>query len=374
MRTGIPTIRRLLMAGIAAGAAIVAPAQADTLRSWQAGEWTIAVSSGPDHRTFEHCRASHGIDTGGTFSLAEVRNMNWVLVIETPDAFRVAANTALPVTFQFDQGPRHQAAMRATSPNVIQVGMPPHADIVEAIRTGSVLHYEAADGHRGNVRLGGTNRIASELTQCVGAQLANEKTAPAGAPPQQAAQPNTQAIAAQFELAATRIASNLLLQSRLPNGHLLGPGETPPMLQGKGAAWSSDAGVGSVMVLPNNAGKDVQQVALQTIIGGANGCAGDFAAGRSTSLVDDTLVTKAFTACSDSHGTHSLRFFILHRETSWYVVYAIVPPAGGTGAAARSASGATQASDTGRVEQAADASPLEDANFQVAAVKSALYQ
>jgi hypothetical protein len=52
------------------------------------------------------------------------------------------------------------------------------------------------------------------------------------------------------------------------------------------------------------------------MVNGANNCKGQFAAWRSTSLVDDTLVTKTFTACGDSSGTHTLRFFILHRETS----------------------------------------------------------
>jgi len=75
--------------------------------------------------------------------------------------------------------------------------------------------------------------------------------------------------------------------------------------------------------------------------------------------VDDTLVTKASTACSDSAGTHSVGYFILHRETSWYIVYAIVPPAG---------------APNGGVGQASAPGALGDTNFQSVAVKAALYQ
>jgi hypothetical protein len=65
------------------------------------------------------------------------------------------------------------------------------------------------------------------------------------------------------------------------------------------------------------------------------------------------MVTKAFAACSDSQGTKAVRFFIVHREGSWYIIHAVMPPRG--------------------IEPAAD-SPLRDAAFQAAAVKAALYQ
>jgi hypothetical protein len=225
---------------------------------------------------------------------------------------------------------------------------------------------ETADGHRGSLSLDGTSRLMGKLQQCVQTQLAVEKgiappqgmataqAAPAVSQPPNAPPPGqTQAIAAQLELAATPIASNLLLQAKLPSAHLLTPAETPPGLKGQGAAWSSDAGTGAVMVMPPNAGHDPNEVARGLLDGGANACKGEFAAGRSTTLVDDTLVTKAFTACSDSQGTKAVRYFIVHREGSWCIVHAVVPPKG--------------------IEAAAD-SLLHDAAFQAAVVKAALYQ
>jgi hypothetical protein len=121
-----------------------------------------------------------------------------------------------------------------------------------------------------------------------------------------------------------------------------------------GASWTSEVGTGSVAVMPPNIGHDSYEVALRMIVGGANACKGEFAAGRSTSLVDETLVTKAFTACSDSSGTRTVRFFVLHREGSWYIVHAAIPSIGG--------------------KDPAGGSPLQDAVFQAAVVKTALYQ
>ncbi len=203
-----------------------------------------------------------------------------------------------------------------------------------------------------------------ELEQCVQSYLAAEKVGPgpsfAAAPPAAGGAgapgvvgPAAPAANPQLELAATRIASNLLLQAGLPNAHLLAPAETPAALRGMGAAWTSAAGFGSVTVLPSTAGHDASEVALGMIVGGAKACKGEFAAGRSTALVDDTLVTKSFTACNDSTGTRSIRFFVLHREGTWYVVYAVVAP---------------------DKPGASGDSPLRDAAFQAVAVKAALYQ
>ena len=362
----------LTLLGLISSAAI---AHATALRIWKSGDWTMVAEVNDQTKAFDHCRAYRAIDTGGTFGVAQRSDFNWVLMFSSPTPYQLTPNTGVTVPVHMGATSINLGNTRVTGSTTLQFSPTSTSGIVDVLRGAPILTFEIPDGHRGSVSLAGLSRAMNEVTQCVQTQLAAQRpggtTPVAGAqqPAQAAAAPQSQpagqqpgaqpAAAAQFELAATRIASNLLLQSKLPNGHLLNPNEIPPMLKGLGAAWTSDVGFGSVMVVPPQPGKDVQHVALETIVGGANACKGEFAAGRSTSLVDDTLVTKAFTACSDSTGTHSLRYFILHRETSWFVVYAIVPPA---------------SVPNGGLSQADMPGPLQDSNFQAVAVKAALYQ
>jgi hypothetical protein len=158
----------------------------------------------------------------------------------------------------------------------------------------------------------------------------------------------------EVEVAATRIASNLLLQAKLPNARLLSAAETPDGLKGRGAVWTSDMGAGAVELLSATAGKDPQQVASSMLSDDAGRCKGDFASSRSSDLVDGKIVTKANSLCTDSGGAHTYRYFILQADPSGYVVYAL--SGAGSGPGAPGASGPA---------------PMKDADFQVAAVKAA---
>ena len=327
------------------------------------GDWTATIFVDNETKGFTQCRASKVIDAKSTLILAYNRDNHWLLALASSEPFKTRVGADQTVSLRFDQTTNWNVAARTTASNIIQTTIQA-PELIEAFKRYHELAVETADGHRGTISLDG--RIIGELAQCAQTQMAAEKgtqgTQPsqfAGNTPSQSQQPTapgTQQViggSPQLELAATRIATSLLLQAKLPNGHLLSEGETPVFLRGLGAAWASDAGMGSVAVLPPASGHNANDVALNMITGGARVCKGEFAAGRSTSLVDDTLVTKAFTACSDSVGTRTVNFFILHREGSWYVVHAVTPPKGGN--------------------QTAD-SPLRDAAFQAAAVKATIYQ
>jgi hypothetical protein len=158
-------------------------------------------------------------------------------------------------------------------------------------------------------------------------------------------------VTAELQLAATRIATNLLLKAGLPNARLLSPEETPDQIKRLGVAWKSDSGMGAVELLPQNAAKDAQTLASHMIDADATACKGDFASGRSSELVDNTVVAKAFTGCKDSNGTAQFRYFVLHSEGAGYVVFTLAAPAGAA--------------------PPPSTSPVSDANFQTAAVKAA---
>lgn len=213
--------------------------------------------------------------------------------------------------------------------------------------------YQMQIQARGRVyafNLGGTSRLMIQLAQCVATQMAVERgepppsfpnTAPATTRPMPATnpQPTLTTDVRDQELTAARIASNLLLEAKLPNARLLGAGETPPGVKGRGVAWTSDYGLGAVWLIPASVAADPQQAASQLISSDAASCKGEFASGRSSELVDDKLITKAFTGCNDSAGTHTYRYFIMQRPGSQFVIFELagstMPGAGDSGQTSR---------------------------------------
>jgi len=352
------------------GTVVITPrlAFADTLRTWQSGDWQAGAFAANDTKQFSQCRASKPMDPRTNVVLVYSRSGIWVLALMSSDSFRTAVGASQSVALSIDQTTNWTITAKTQAINILDLPLAAASPVVDALRHGRQLSVQTADGHHGTISLDGTDRMMNELMQCTQSYLAMEEggttpsfaagqpapAAPGAMSPQAPSVPPPQTIASPaLELAATRIASNLLLQAGLPNAHLLSPAETPAALKGLGASWTSAAGAGSVVVLPSNAGPDASQVALAMIVGGANTCKGEFAAGRSTSLVDDTLVTRAFAACSDSSGTRNVHYFVLHRDGSWYIVYAVVP----------------------LEKPGANAnSPLRDAAFEAVAVKAALYQ
>jgi hypothetical protein len=238
--------------------------------------------------------------------------------------------------------------------------MADNSQLIAAFRGAYQMQVFAA-GKAYLFNLDGTSRLMIQLYQCVQTQLAIERGEPppnfteaparsASLPPVPA--PQADAPNARLELAAMRIASNLLLQARLPNARLLSSAETPAALRGRGVVWTSNAGVGAVELLSAQAAKDPQEVASSLINSDANTCKGDFASGRSSELVDNKVVTKARTACKDSTGSRGFRYFIVTGPGGEFVVYEL---------------------GNNSVEQAPpEDSPLADPVFEAAAVRAAV--
>ena len=215
------------------------------------------------------------------------------------------------------------------------IPMPDNSSLANLFRAANRMSVYA-QGQLFQFVLTGTSRLMPELAQCVRAELAIERgerppTPPAitatrsvrpTPPPPPVATVSEQPQADNLEVVSMRIASNLLLQAQLPNARLLSASETPSMLKGHGTAWTSDAGVGAISLLPASAAKDSQAVGSSMINSDSSTCKGDFASGRSSEMVDDTIVSKAFTACKDSGGTRAIRYYILHKEGEGFVVFA----------------------------------------------------
>ena len=308
---------------------------------------------------FTSCIASANYNSGITMTVMIGRNGGWFLGFGDP-AWNLGVGTDIPVSMTFDGQAPWSGAAHALTAQMVDVPMAENSALITAFRAAYQMQVYA-EGRSFAFNLNGTSRLMVQLAHCVQTALAIERGV---APPHYAEAPerplnppappistNGPPQDASLELEATRIASNLLLQANLPHAHLLSNADTPPQIRGHGVAWLSDEGLGAVEIVSATAAKDAGQVASELVASDSAGCKGDFASGRSNELLDDKVITKAFTGCKDSSGTHTYRYFILRATNSDFIVYAL------TG------SGTSTASK--------DDTSTSDAGFQAAAVKAA---
>jgi hypothetical protein len=320
---------------------------------WRGGAYTDDNTS-----QFSHCAAYVPYRSGITMFVAINRTFGWTLAFADP-AWNLHANEQIPLSMTFDGGNPWSGSASVMNEHMVKVPMAENSALINAFRAAYLMKVEAA-GQTFGFNLDGTSRLMVQLAQCVQTRLAVER----GEPPPHFAEASPRPLnpaptasktvpdsGAALELAATRIATNLLLQADLPHARLMSASETPTTLRGRGAAWVSDAGLGAVEIVSATAGKDPNQVASGLVATDSAACKGDFASGRSSDLLDDKVITKAFTGCKDSTGAHAFRYFILQSATGDFIVYELTDSGGGA--------------------SPAGSSPTSDARFQAAAVKAA---
>lgn len=300
------------------------------------------------------------------------RNYGWGLLFSNP-AWNLAQGTNIPLVISFDSSAPWSGTANVIDSHLAKVPMQANSTLINLFRGARMMNINA-NGQRLGFALDGTSRLMIGLSRCVATALAVEHGDPPptfaeapSAPPTRSvapsANPAPQTIRTaelETEVAATRIATNLLLQAKLPNARLLSATETPSGLKGRGAVWTSDFGLGAVELLSAATGKDPQQVASNMLSGDAGQCKGDFASSRSSELVDGRILTKANSLCTDSTGTRTYRYFILQSDQVGYVVYALAGP------------DAARGSNVGA--GGSPAPTMRDADFQTAAVKAAFIQ
>lgn len=320
--------------------------------------WTGGAFTNNQTGQFDECIATVPYQSGITMAVMVNRKYGWDLGFGD-DAWNLQPREQIPIALSFDGRSPWSGTATALNRHMVLIPMAPRSDLIAAFR-GSYEMRAYASGNAYDFNLNGTSYVLAQLAQCVTDQLAIERGEPTSNVNQAQARtlnPRSAAPSAsnsQMEVDAVRIASNLLLDAHLPNAHLLSPNETPPGLRGHGVAWTSDAGWGAVELFSPAVAKNAQQVASDLIASDTAACKGDFASGRSSEVVDNKTVTKAFTGCKESTGTHAFRYFIVRGAEQNFVVYEI--------AGSPAASVAT------------DGAPLSDARFQTAAVKAAFPQ
>jgi hypothetical protein len=369
MRTSVKWLA-IALAGLVCSSAPNAKADGDNTETKVvhfSGSWQGGAFSNNDTNKFAYCIAFANYRSGINMFVAVDRDFGWGLMFQNM-AWNMNPGSKIPLIARFDgSGPWTGDAVVVNS-HLARIPMAPNSTLIRLFRGARQMTVDAA-GQTFFFNLDGTSRLLVELAQCVTTALAVERGEPppsfAAAPPPQPKPINPTApapvastapgiarnVQLETEMAATRIASNLLLQAKFPNARLLSEDQAPAGLKGRGAVWASDIGIGAVELLPSTVAKDAQKVASSMVADDSSTCKGDFVSGRSSDLVDNRIVVKASSLCRDSTGDHSYHYFILQSEVGEFIVYVLA----GT-------SDADNAPSNGK---------LSDADFQTVAVKAA---
>ncbi len=247
-------------------------------------------------------------------TVAVGRSFNWLLRFSNP-AWHMTIGK-FPLKLTFDGNPPWDAMAETDGPQSALIRMPANEAMINAFRYSRRMQVIAA-ANIFTFDLDATSKLLPELATCVQTEVASQGGETPGVAQSDSRLPSNPvpqspqvASSTLVQAAATRIASNLLLQAKLPNARILSPAEVPGYLKNLGVVWQSDLGLGAVQVAAPTAYPNIQQAAVTIINAGAVACQGDFASGRSTEMVDNLTVTKIFTQCRASSSTLSMQYFI----------------------------------------------------------------
>jgi hypothetical protein len=330
-----------------------APADARQIGTLSIGRWSGTVHTDDATGRFSHCAASTLMRNATGVVVGLHGDATWFLGL-LDGRWNLQVGTEIPVTMSFDGHAAGSGPARAGNRHMWILRMESNAALIAEFRRSTSLELFAESGERlGVFSLDGSAAVMTALAACVEEHLARERgDAPrtAAAPPPRDQQPRqappaarpaanaaaspaapaaASASATALQLEATRIASTFLLEARLPNAQLVPPSRTPAPLSAHGVMWTSDAMVGAVLVYPPGAAAGTQEVAALIIAEEARRCRGTFVSGRSSGLIDETVVTRAFSGCEDSSGSHRTAFIVVARSGGGQIAFGFTPLAVG---------------------------------------------
>jgi hypothetical protein len=278
-------------------------------RPFQVGLWTGGAYT--DDRTggFSHCSAGVVYDGGINLFVVGTEGHGWWLGFTSPN-WSLTASASIPVKLQFDGRAPVEVLGTIVDSQLLLVPAPDESHLIDAAT--SVILSELANCVRNSVALGSPTPTPPAPAAAA--------TAPPAPPP---APPSTFVARGATEVEEIRLAQNFLLGAGLPNANLIDTGK-PAALANFTAVWRSDEAAGAVkIILP---GRDVSGVGIASDLISVDPklCKGDFAAARSSGVVDGSVVFRAALSCVEGRDDRTAQYFVTPRRRGGFVVFAII--------------------------------------------------
>jgi hypothetical protein len=301
---------------------------AGPINSFKVGNWSGGAYTNDRTRVFSHCAASTPYLNGILFLVGVTSELEWTLGFLHPQ-WQLQEGETIPVQFVFDERKTITLNARAISRTTVVVPMPNTSELVSVFRRSHFLKA-IARGNTFTFRLDGTSRLLPVLVDCVRRQTQPTPVATTPQIPSSLPTANPTATgsgASELEIEALRLATNFVLQARLPNTRMLDRREFPTQLASYGAAWQSDGTSGAVKIIQTAASVKGIDVAAEVVAADARECKGKFASGRTSELVDSDVVFRGFSSCDDSAGLRVSQYLVVPRRKGGFVMFSLAASA-----------------------------------------------
>ena len=298
-------------------------------RPFQLGLWSGGAYTDDRNGSFSHCSAGVVYDSGVSLFVVSTEAHGWWLGFASPN-WSLTPSTGISVKLQFDDRPAVEIAATIADRQLLLVPMPEETRLIDTFWHSSKIEV-VAQQRSFSLSLVATSGLASEMASCVHRSVALDTPArtalPAPAPvvsnPAEAARVGPDAP--EFE--EVKLAKNFLLAARLSNAQLIET-DKPPALASFRAVWRSDDAAGAVKILPS---RDVTGLAIASDLISIDPklCKGNFAAARSSDIVDGSVVFRAALSCEEGQNNRTAQYFVAPRRRGGFVVFAIIGNDGG---------------------------------------------
>lgn len=338
---------RLILAALLAVALIV-PAQAKKITSFQIGAWLGGAFTDDDTGRFNSCLATAEYNSGITMFVRIDRELLWEIGFLS-NSWSFSKGEKIKLRFRIDRSNWENVVATAYSKNGVRIAMDGRAQLVKRFRGGRVFELQdSAETFRFD--LTGTSRLMVALARCTEQQLAREPAAPADRnevarnqtpAPQtqttdQAPQTNQRATARQgtkqharttpqpeqspaqvtdhmLVAEGTRILSNFISKANLSEPEILPPEDVPASLRFAHSVASAGGQIAFVLIVPHAADLPQKTVTAAIVARISDGCEGSFLSGSAKSEVDGTKLPTGFAACDEDDQLTQLRYVVTPR-------------------------------------------------------------
>jgi hypothetical protein len=320
-RTAALAIAVLLLSCAAATAA-------GPYRPFQIGHWSGGAYTDDRTGSFSHCSAGVVYDSGINLFIVNTEAHGWWLGFASPN-WSLTPSTEAPVKLQFDGEPPVEIPATIADHQLLLVPIPEEAHRIDTFWHSSRIAVITPE-HSFSLSLAATSGLMSELANCVRRSVALESRTPAPSPPPTPAISNPAQVARTLvapEFEEVKLAKKFLLAARLPNAQLIETNK-PPALASFRTVWRSDDAAGAVKILP---GGDMTGIAIASDLISIDPrlCKGNFAAARSSDVVDGGVVFRAALSCEEGQNDRTAQYFVAPRWRGGFLVFAIIGNNGG---------------------------------------------
>jgi hypothetical protein len=289
-------------------------AQAEALRNFRIGQWSVGAYSFDGTKRISHCAGVAPYENGVFMLFSINRNYQWNVGFASPHFNLQQQQQNIQLALSIDGEPPSRVTAYAISSQHVGIALAPDAVLFTKFRQGNTLQLIANDASH-TFNLTGTSRLLPALLECV-----NSALKPTPMQTVQAAKPAPASVPGEdYRAEATAIIANLLSQAGITGFQISPAGQDEIGLKPE-VYWTANNVSGALVILKDQSLATPADAAPQLIAAAAKACKGAFMSG---SLPEEAHGTQArvFTNCRSDKGARTVYYTVMSRAGGGYYVF-----------------------------------------------------